>query len=186
MARKIGLLGGSFNPAHSGHLHVAQTALKRLQLDEVWWIVARGNPLKSDHGDYATRLASARAVARSPNMRVSDVEAEAGLTYTIDTLAHLQRGNRDKAFVWLMGSDNLASFHQWRNWRDIARVVPIAIIARPGFRPGRSVFEHVFQTARLAERAAPLLPSKPAPAWVYLKAPFNPQSSTQIRAARKA
>ena len=182
MTRKIGLLGGSFNPAHSGHLHVAETALKRLQLDEVWWIVARGNPLKSDHGDYAARLASAQKIATSPAMRVSDVERREGFTYTVDTLKFLQRQSKTDHFVWLMGSDNLASFHRWKNWRAIARSVPIAVIARPGYRPGRSVFEHVFEKDRLRETAAPLLASKSAPAWVYLKAPFNPQSSTEIRA----
>ncbi|OYX30462.1 MAG: nicotinic acid mononucleotide adenylyltransferase, partial [Caulobacterales bacterium 32-69-10] len=103
----IGLLGGSFNPAHEGHLLVAETAMKRLKLDQVWWVVARGNPLKSDHGAYAARLASARTMARGAGMRVSDIEAQLGLTYSIDTLRALRKAAPETRFVWLMGADNL-------------------------------------------------------------------------------
>lgn len=179
--QRIGLLGGSFNPAHDGHFHVAQTAMTRLNLDWVWWIVARGNPLKSEHGDYQARLASARAKANHPRMIASDVEARFGLTYTCDTLAFLQKRHPGQRFVWLMGSDNLAGFHQWKNWQTIAESVPIAIVARPGARPGGSPFERRYATARQPEHNAGALAMRTAPAWVYLKAPLNPASSTRLR-----
>ena len=132
--RRIGLLGGSFNPAHAGHLHVAETALKRLRLDEVWWIVARGNPLKSDHGDFAERLASARTFARPPAMNVTDIEAQLDLTYTADTLRTLRAAEPEAHFVWIMGADNVTGFHLWKDWEEIAASVPIAVVSRPGTR----------------------------------------------------
>jgi len=113
MGQRIGLFGGSFNPAHEGHMHVATTALERLNLDWVWWIVARGNPLKSDHGDFATCLASAKAIADHPRMRVLDIEARHELTYSIDTITRFQQRNQTTRFVWLMGGDNLEHFHKW-------------------------------------------------------------------------
>lgn len=183
--RRIGLLGGSFNPAHGGHLHVAETAMRRLTLDGVWWVVARGNPLKSAHGDYDARLASAQAVAASPGMSVTDVERQLDLTYTIDTLRALQRAEPEAHFVWLMGADSAASFHLWKDWEDIAGRVPIAIISRPGTRFTKSLpFVQRFAGARLAERDARTLPGRAPPAWVYLRAPGNTLSSTALRAAR--
>ena len=132
--RRIGLLGGSFNPAHGGHLHVAETAMRRLRLDAVWWIVARGNPLKSEHGSFAARLASAASVASASGMQVSDIEHQLGLTYTIDTIRTLQEAEPEARFVWVMGADSAASFHLWKDWEDIAARVPIAIVSRPGTR----------------------------------------------------
>ncbi|WP_340692319.1 nicotinate-nucleotide adenylyltransferase, partial [Hyphomonas sp.] len=153
---RIGLFGGSFNPAHSGHLHVAETAMKRLQLDWVWWIVARGNPLKTAHGDFETRLASARAVARNPRMIVTDIEARLALTYTCDTLAAIVARAPEAHFVWLMGADNMARFHHWKNWQGIAHTLPIAIIARPGSGPGarNSPFARRFARSRVPSAAA--------------------------------
>lgn len=183
---RIGLFGGSFNPAHSGHLHVAETAMKRLQLDWVWWIVARGNPLKSAHGDFETRLASARAVAHSPRMIVTDIEARLGLTYTFDTLAAIVARAPEAHFVWLMGADNMTGFHHWQNWQGIAHRLPIAVIARPGVGPGarNSPFARRFAKNRIPSAAARTLASTPPPAWTYLAAPLDPSSSTALRAAR--
>lgn len=183
--RRIGLLGGSFNPAHEGHLHVAETALRRLRLDTVWWIVARGNPLKTDHGSFEERLASARAMVRSPDMEVSRIEADLGLTYTIDTLRALRKAAPEADFVWIMGADSAATFHRWDHWEDIAATVPIAVVSRPGIRLSRSLpFTRQFAEARIPERAAASLAGRETPAWVYLRAPGNPLSSTALRAAK--
>jgi nicotinate-nucleotide adenylyltransferase len=178
----IGLFGGSFNPAHEGHLLVAQTALKRLKLDEVWWIVARGNPLKSDHGEYAARLDSARAVARGAGMKVTAIENDLGLTYSIDTVRTLRKAAPETRFVWLMGADNLSSFHRWKSWEEIARLLPIAVIARPGARITKaSAFSRKFSAARLPEAEAPSLSQTTAPAWVYIRTRESAASSTALR-----
>ncbi|MEM9668413.1 MAG: nicotinate (nicotinamide) nucleotide adenylyltransferase [Pseudomonadota bacterium] len=182
MARQIGLLGGSFNPAHQGHLHVASTALKRLQLSEIWFTIAQGNPLKSEHGAYEERCASVgHLIDGYARFKLCEVEAEQNLTYTIDTVSTLRHLYRQDRFVWIMGSDNLETFHRWRAWEQIACGIPIAIVSRPGRRPGRSVFERTFSKYKLPEAKARLLPALQAPAWVYLKAPFHPHSSTAIR-----
>lgn len=179
----IGLFGGSFNPAHAGHLLVAETARKRLKLDQVWWIVARGNPLKSDHGEYAARLASARAIARSAGMRVTDLEAQLGLTYSLDTLRALQKAAPDARFVWLMGADNLAGFQRWKDWEEIARRVPIAVIGRPGARITRATaFARKFARHRLPEAEAAHLAQAAPPAWAYIRVRENALSSTALRA----
>ncbi|MEZ5946135.1 MAG: nicotinate-nucleotide adenylyltransferase [Hyphomonas sp.] len=183
---RIGLFGGSFNPAHSGHLHVAQTAMKRLNLDWVWWIVARGNPLKSQHGDFAQRFASARKIAHDPRMIVTDLEAQLGFTYSWQTLSAIAQRAPGADFVWIMGADNMVGFHYWQRWQDIARLMPIAIVARPGVGPGarNAPFARMFELQRLPEVMAPLLPGMAPPAWVYLKGPLDPSSSTAIREGR--
>lgn len=178
----IGLFGGSFNPAHEGHLLVAQTALKRLKLDEVWWIVARRNPLKSGHGEYAVRLDSARAVARGAGMKVTAIENDLGLTYSIDTIRTLRKAAPETRFVWLMGADNLGSFHRWKSWDEIARLLPIAVIARPGARITKaSAFSRKFSAARQPEAEAPKLSLTTAPAWVYIRTRESAVSSTVLR-----
>lgn len=166
---------------------VAETAMKRLGLDWVWWIVARGNPLKSDHGDYDARLASARQVADHPRMQVSDLERYAGLTYTCDTLAALKQRAPAANFVWLMGADSLAEFHRWKKWEQIAEAVPIAVIARPGSGPKArfSPFAQRYQSARVPEHEALSLADRTGPAWLYLDGPVDPSSSTAIRRARQ-
>ena len=133
--KRVGLLGGSFNPAHKGHRALSLRAIEALGLDEVWWLVSPGNPLKPAEGmaPYPARLASARHMARHAPIRVSAVEARLKTRYTADTLARLVPLYPRHRFVWLMGSDNLAQFHQWRDWRKIALEVPIAVIARPGY-----------------------------------------------------
>ena len=130
-----GLLGGSFNPAHGGHRRISLFALDALALDEVWWLVSPGNPLKPQAGmaPLAARLASARAQARHAPIRPTAIEAALGTRYTVDTLRRLVRRYPMRRFIWLMGADNLAEFHRWRDWRRIAATVPIAVIARPGY-----------------------------------------------------
>jgi nicotinate-nucleotide adenylyltransferase len=188
---RVGLFGGSFNPAHAGHAHVAQTALRRLALDRVIWLVSPQNPLKgaADTASLTARMASARATAGAdPRMIVSDVETRLGLAYTVDVLNRLRARFPAVKFVWIMGGDNLASFHRWRGWTDIARTVPIAVVARPDAMllsrsaPAARRYAH----ARVPSRRAALLPGAPTPAWTYLRAPLNPASSTAIRAASEA
>ena len=180
---RIGLFGGSFNPAHEGHLHVAETALKRLQLDAVWWLVAGGTPLKETHGVYEARLASARRMSRGPAMRVTSLERSLGVRYTADLLEKLLPRAPGAHFVWVMGADNLAHFHRWGRWDEIANRLPVAVIGRPGAFPkaGLSKFARRFATSRLPEYEATALPLAPAPAWTCLTAPWHPASSTAIR-----
>jgi nicotinate-nucleotide adenylyltransferase len=187
---KVGLFGGSFNPAHDGHAHVAQTALRRLGLDRVVWLVSPQNPLKSsrDTAPLDERMASARAVAATvgPAMIVSDFETRAGTRWTVDTLRAIVARHPGVRFVWLMGSDNLADFHRWRGWTDIMRLMPVAVIARPGsLLDSRTAPAAVrFARHRLPSPQAVLLPNLEAPAWTYLTAPLNHRSSTALRAAR--
>jgi nicotinate-nucleotide adenylyltransferase len=185
---RVGLLGGSFNPAHAGHAHIAETALTRLGLDRVIWLVSPQNPLKSaSHtAPLARRMASAREAARGRSMIVSDVERRIGTRYTIDTVRALKARFPGVRFVWLMGSDNLQSFHRWRGWAELFRLAPIAVIARPG-RPLAGLFAPAarrFASSRRPASQAALLAQTPAPAWVYLNAPLHPASSTAIRAAQ--
>jgi nicotinate-nucleotide adenylyltransferase len=132
----IGLMGGSFNPAHRGHRHVSLAALRALRLDAIWWLVSPGNPLKAGAGDMAplaARLASAQAMARGTRILPTAIEARLGTRYTADTLDALRRLYPGTRFIWIMGADNLADFHRWRDWRGIAATLPIAVIARPGY-----------------------------------------------------
>lgn len=184
---RIGLFGGSFDPPHEGHLHVAKTALKRLGLDEVWWIVARGNPLKESPADFEARTAAVQIMTRSHRaMRVSDVELHARLTYTIDTVRLFTAHSPGAEFVWIMGSDSLMNFHLWKDWKALARTLPIAVVARPGatLAARASVFSKVFKDARVPRRVSWRLAGRDAPAWTYLTAPLNPASSTAIRRGR--
>ncbi|KQY79288.1 MULTISPECIES: nicotinate-nucleotide adenylyltransferase [unclassified Brevundimonas] len=190
----VGLFGGSFNPAHDGHAHVAETAMRRLGLDRVVWLVSPQNPLKDarDSAPLAERMASARAAARlaadGRAMVVSDFETRAGTQWTVDTLRALTARHPGVRFVWLMGSDNLASFHKWRGWTDIMRMMPMAVIARPGSQLDSRTAPAAarFASARVPAARARLLPDLDAPAWTYLTAPLNPRSSTALRAARDA
>ena len=183
--RTIGLLGGSFNPAHEGHLHISLEALKRLKLDEVWWLVSPQNPLKnaSDLEAYELRFASAAALATHPRIRVCDLEAKHGLFYTVDTIRFLQARHRNYRFVWLMGADNLAGFHRWRAWREIARRVPIAVLDRApyGIRALHARFATLYAKRRVSAQQAAILPSDAAPRWVYLTIPRHPLSASYLR-----
>lgn len=190
----VGLFGGSFNPAHDGHAHVAETAMRRLGLDRVIWLVSPQNPLKGsdETAPLAERMASARTAAAlaasGPSMIVSDFETRAGTQWTVDTLRVLKARHPGVRFVWLMGSDNLIGFHRWRGWTDIMRMMPVAVIARPGsLHHSRTAPAAArFAAARVPSSRARLLPDLPAPAWTWLTAPLNPRSSTAIRAARDA
>ena len=190
----VGLFGGSFNPAHDGHAHVAETAMRRLGLDRVVWLVSPQNPLKDarDSAPLAERMASARTAAAmaaaGPSMVVSDFETRAGTQWTIDTLRALTARHPGVRFVWLMGSDNLAGFHKWRGWTDIMRMMPMAVIARPGSQLDSRTAPAAarFASARVPAARARLLADLEAPAWTYLTAPLNPRSSTALRAARDA
>lgn len=184
---RVGLFGGSFNPAHEGHLHVAETAMQRLGLDRVIWLVSPQNPLKDprDSMPLEQRMDSARRFARGPGMMVSDIESRLGVGRTIDTLRALTDRHPGVRFVWLMGSDNLAGFHHWRGWTDIMRLMPVAVVARPGsLLDSRTAPAAArFASARLSPERARLLPDCEAPCWTYLTAPLNPQSSTALRRA---
>lgn len=186
---RIGLFGGSFNPAHEGHAHVAQAALERLCLDAVWWLPALGNPLKAQGDDFPARLASARRMAGDhPRWRVSDIERQLGTRYTRDTLRALLPRLAGAWPVWIMGADNLAGFHRWGGWREIAGRLPVAVIARPGagLKARHSRFARTFAASRIDERDARALPFLPPPAWVWLNTPFHPASSTAIRHEARA
>jgi len=182
---RVGLFGGSFNPAHEGHAHVAETAMSRLRLDRVIWLVSPQNPLKSSHetAPLGKRMADARWRARGPGMIISDAEARFGSRYTIDTLRVLRARYPRVRFVWIMGADSLASFHRWRGWTQIMRAVPVAVVSRPwaGLKSRSSPAARRFAHAQRPDREAPLLADQPAPAWVYLRGPFNFTSSTALR-----
>jgi nicotinate-nucleotide adenylyltransferase len=181
-----GLLGGSFNPAHRGHRRISLFARDALGLEEVWWLVSPGNPLKSGTGDMAplaARLASAHHAARRAPIRPTAIEARLGTRYTVDTVRRLVRLYPDRRFIWLMGADNLAQFHRWRDWRRIARLVPIAVIARPRYdraaRAARAMgwLRHFVRPAGQARQWTKW--SKPA--LVQLRFRPDPSSATQLR-----
>lgn len=185
--RKIGLLGGSFNPAHEGHLHISREALKRLNLDEVWWMVSPQNPLKSSDGmaGFAQRVNSARAVARDPRIRVTDVERRLGTTQTALTLDRLNRAFPGVRFVWLMGADNLLQIHRWYRWHKIFMSVPLAVFARPTYdsKALSGLAATRFARAQLPERFASTLANRAPPAWVFLAIRRHAASATAIRAS---
>lgn len=184
--RAIGLLGGSFNPAHEGHRMISLIALRRLQLSEVWWLVSPQNPLKPSDGmaPFEERFASAQAVAQHRRIRVMDIETRLGTHYTVDTLRRLTARRKGQAFVWLMGADNLIQFPEWEGWKEIFHTVPIAVFDRPTYslKALAGVAANRFKHRRLPERAAPGLARRCAPAWVFLHSRLNPVSATEIRA----
>lgn len=189
--RRIGLLGGSFNPAHQGHLDISLAALKYLGLDEVWWLVSPQNPLKPVAGmaPFAERLASARAMARHPRVRVTDLESRIGTRFTADTLRALVTRLPGCRFVWLMGADNLAQISSWRDWTKIFHLTPIAVFDRPSYtiKALTALAARRFRRARKREAALKMLAATRTPAWVFVHHRLNPISATQIRAeqARK-
>lgn len=190
---RIGLLGGSFNPAHDGHLHISRQALKLLGLDQVWWLVSPQNPLKpsEDMTPFEERLKSAVAMvdnmADNPAICVSDLEAKLNTRYTADTLDRLIAAAPGVHFVWLMGADNLAQLPTWKNWEQIMATVPMAVMARPGFEGPENLGEATerFQSSRIPSEDAALLPGMAPPAWVFLPIPLHHASATQIRQAKK-
>nr|WP_281493586.1 nicotinate-nucleotide adenylyltransferase [Ancylobacter koreensis] len=182
---RVGLYGGSFNPAHAAHRAASLLALKRLKLDRVWWLVTPGNPLK-DNGrlpPLATRLEQARAVANHPALVPTGLEAGLGTRYSYDTVAALVRRFPAVHFVWIMGADNLASFHRWQHWQAIAGLVPMAVVDRPGctLPAMASPAAHALARWRRPESEAPALATQRPPAWVFLHGLKSPLSSTRIR-----
>jgi nicotinate-nucleotide adenylyltransferase len=184
---RVGLLGGSFNPAHSGHRAVSLAAMRALGLDEVWWLVSPGNPLKPAKGmaPFPARLASARAAARRSRIRASDIETRLGTRYTVDTLSKLVRRYPKYRFVWLMGADNLAEFHRWRDWRRIAGTMPIAVIARPGYDDHALAAPAMGWLRRFQRRPGQVKDwtEWSLPALVLLRFRPDPTSATRLRAA---
>lgn len=183
--RRVGLIGGSFNPPHEGHREAADAALRRLQLDELWWVVTPGNPLKSRGAlaPLAARLGAVRSLARHPRMAVTAFEDALGSPYTSVTLAFVRQRYPTVRFVWVMGADNLAHFHRWQDWRGIAAMMPMAVVDRPGwrFRALASPAARFLAGSRWPEsRAARLVLARP-PAWVFLTTRLIPQSSTALR-----
>ena len=185
---KVGLYGGSFNPAHEGHAHVAETAMRRLGLDRVIWLVSPQNPLKPTHETEAMtlRIWRAQRFAEGPSMIVSDAETRIGSQYTIDTLRVLKARYPGVRFVWIMGADSLATFHRWRGWTQIMREVPVAVVSRPwiALKSRFSPAARRFSRARLPSSAAKTLAYAKPPAWVYLRGPLNFASSTALRRQR--
>jgi len=180
----IGLLGGSFDPPHLGHAHITREALKRFELDQVWWLVSPANPLKARApAPLGRRMAAARALIDHPRVKISDFEARAGTRFTADTLRALQARHPGTRFVWLMGADNLAQFHRWQDWRWIMENFPVGVLARPGDRisartsPAANCYRH----NRLRGRQAALLARSDPPVWCFLNVPMVNMSSTEIR-----
>lgn len=182
----VGLLGGSFDPAHDGHVHITRAALTRFGLDHVWWLVSPANPLKTrGPAPIDTRVARARAVMQHPRVSVTDIEAQLGTRYTAETIAALQARYPRVRFVWLMGADNLAQFHHWQSWQEIMARVPVGVLARPGDRISARMSRaaRIYRQDRLIGRAAALLGRADAPAWAFVNLPMSQTSSTAIRNA---
>lgn len=181
---RVGLLGGSFDPPHAGHVHITRWALRTLALDRVWWLVTPGNPLKArGPADLARRVNACRRIVADRRVTVTDIEAGLGTRYTADTVAALRRRYPSLTFVWLMGADNLSGFHRWERWQGIMRTIPVAVMARPGEQPraGLSPAARCFAQARLPQPAAAALAGHAAPAWVLLTGRMSDASSTAIR-----
>ena len=182
----VGVLGGSFDPPHAGHVHITREALKRFGLDTVWWLVSPGNPLKA-HGPapLARRMQAARDIMQDPRVHISDFEAQIGARHTALTLAALRSARRDVNFVWLMGADNMVQFHHWQDWRQIMETVPVGILARPGARLAAraSVAARMYERARVPTTHARMLGHMKAPAWCFANVPMLAMSSTRLREA---
>lgn len=183
---RIGLLGGSFDPAHAGHVLISLHALRSLQLDRIWWLVTPGNPLKETSAlpSSLDRAQRARALTSDPRIDVTRIEDDLGTRLTVETLICLKQRCPDVRFVWLMGADNLGEFHLWHRWQDIARLMPIAVFDRPGatLAATRSRAAIGLGRARIPENRAKMLPDMPAPAWVYFHGRRSSLSSTELRA----
>ncbi len=186
---RIGLLGGSFDPPHEGHRQVSLVGLRALRLDQVWWMVSPQNPLKANapSQELAGRIRAARKVASHPRIRVTGIEAALGTTYTAETLRKLLPRLPGVELVWMMGADNLAGFHHWRDWPAIAASVPIAVFNRPGsaLRALAGPMAKALAKRRIPEGNAAMLASTQPPAWVFLSTPYIPISSTELRQARQ-
>jgi len=184
---RIGLLGGSFNPAHRAHRRISLEAMRTLGLDEVWWLVSPGNPLKEgakDMAPFAARFAAAEKMARRAPIRVSDFEQREGTRYSVDTVRKLRRRFPADRFIWLLGSDTLPNFHKWRDWRALAREVPIAVIRRPGYDSAAHAARAMGWLRRFVHPSSQAMKwtEWSAPAIIFLRLPPDPTSATAIRA----
>ena len=181
----IGLFGGSFNPPHDGHALVAEIAMRRLGLDQLWWMVTPGNPLKSrtELAPLADRIAACESLVSDPRIKITAFEQTLGVSYTANTLAKVKARNPHAHFIWVMGADNLRTFHHWQKWRLIAETFPIAVIDRPGATLAylSSTMAQAFSHARIDEDDAGVLWKKQAPAWVFIHGPRSTLSSTALR-----
>jgi len=180
----VGLFGGSFDPPHRGHVHVTLEAMKAFGLDRVWWLVSPGNPLKTrGPAPLEQRLDAAQAVMDHPRVEITDIEALTGTRATADTLAALRTLYPGVRFVWLMGADNLAQFHRWKDWRQIMDSVPVGVLARPGDRISARMSRaaRVYAGYRIDGQARHLLGRAEAPAWCFVNVPMIDVSSTEIR-----
>jgi nicotinate-nucleotide adenylyltransferase len=189
VGERIGLMGGSFNPPHQGHLQSAKAALARLRLDRLWWLVSPGNPLKEKQqlATLDARVAACHTLTNDhPRIIVTAFEADLTSPYTADTVDHLTRRRPGTHFVWVMGADSLATFHRWKRWQDIFASVPIAVVDRPGWRLKAiaSPAAQRFRAALVPDRQAGQIAVRDAPAWAYLTVPQNPLSSTELRSAK--
>lgn len=181
----VGLLGGSFDPPHRGHVEISLAALKRFGLDRMWWLVTPGNPLKAHTpATLERRMQAAQAMMQHPRIEISDIEARLGTRYTAETLRHLRARYPGVRFVWLMGADNLTHFHRWKDWREILDTVPVGVLARPGDRISArlSPAARIYGRYRLKSSESHLLAQAEAPAWCFLNVPMVEASSTEIRA----
>ena len=179
----IGLFGGSFNPAHSGHLHVADCGLRELALDRVWWMVSPQNPLKPKQPSYESRVKTVQAIGLKPRMEISNIEQDFGTNYTIDMIREAQTRFPRTRFIFLMGADNFAQLPEWKDWQEIAARVPIAVIARPGdgVKPRLSKTARMLASYRLPEEQSHILQYLQPPLWTFLTPPLNSLSSSSIR-----
>lgn len=183
------MLGGSFNPAHDGHRHISLLALQRLNLDEIWWLVSPQNPLKPARGmaPLTKRLANARASARHPRIRVTDIERHLNTRYTVDTVKALKSRHPNHSYVWLIGADNLLQIPRWKAWEELFGTVAVAVFARPSYSlkalAGQAASR--FSVFRLPESQARSLAEKKPPAWVFLRIRLHTASATAIRAGAK-
>jgi nicotinate-nucleotide adenylyltransferase len=183
--QKIALLGGSFNPAHSGHVQISEIALKRLNLDYVLWLVSPKNPIKNYENliPIEQRVEKARSIISNKKILVTDIESKINTKYTIDTLKYLTTRYAGRKFVWLMGADNLTNFHLWKSWKEIAKIMPIVIIDRPesSLKALASLAANYLKQYRLDEEDSNYLIYKKAPAWIFIHDQLNGISSTEIR-----
>ena len=185
---RIGLLGGSFDPPHSGHMHISKWAIKEFSLDRIWWLVSPGNPLKKDApADLDRRLSACNKLVNHPKVIVTDLERVFKTRYTAQTLTTLKSQYRGVRFVWLMGADNLAEFHKWDRWQDIMHMLPVGVMARPNqqLAANCSPAARIFRESRLSARSSTALPFKEAPSWSLLTGPMDDESSSKIRAKGK-
>jgi nicotinate-nucleotide adenylyltransferase len=186
--QRVGLMGGTFNPPHEGHVVCAETALRRLRLDQLWWMVTPANPLKgsADLARLEERMDASRTLAANPAIKITGFEAGLASPYTYATIRFLTRRFPAVRFVWVMGADNLAAFHRWRHWREIALLVPICVVDRPGWhlKAIASPAARFLAGRRLPAAKAALLPSSKPPAWVMLGTRLSPASSTALRSRR--